>query len=223
MPTEGGSYSIGTADRWRTISHGIAGLGLNTHMAEVDDIPPDSRVPRILVDDILANFRLPQSSVHGPAHWARVRLNGLLIARESGADLKVVELFAFLHDSQRIDDGADPEHGPRAAEYALSKHGVLFDLKPRQLKALVAACRGHTRERLSDSVTVQTCWDADRLDLFRVGIRPDRYYLGTPAARSSELMRAAIARSSRLRVPAIASDRDLGEHHDHRPTDDPDC
>ena len=97
----------------------------------------------------------------------------------------------------------------------------MFDLEPTQLQALVVACRGHTSERLSDSVTVQTCWDADRLDLFRVGLLPDRYYLGTPAARNSELMRAAIARSSGSGEYHIASDRELGKHHDHRPVDDP--
>ncbi|HEV2608887.1 MAG TPA: hypothetical protein VGU61_01370, partial [Noviherbaspirillum sp.] len=179
-----------------------------------------SQVPRALIDDILANFRLPHSSVHGPAHWSRVRLNGKLIAQASGADWKVVELFAFLHDSQRYDDGRDPEHGPRAAEYALSKHGVLFRLEPAQLTALVTACRGHTRERFIDSTTVQACWDADRLDLFRVGILPDRYYLGTPAARDASLMRAAIARSRGLQIQDLGEGLHLGEEHDYRPEGD---
>lgn len=172
-----------------------------------------SRVPRALVDDILANFRLPHSSVHGPAHWARVRLNGMLIAAASGADPQVVELFAFLHDSQRYNDAADPEHGPRAADYARSKHGVLFKLEREQLQDLVVACHGHTHERLIHSTTVQACWDADRLDLFRVGILPDRHYLGTPAARDPALMRAAIARSRQLHVDDIAHDWDLGRDH----------
>lgn len=82
-------------------------------MMTADLVPPHgSLVPRALVDDILANFYLPHASVHGPAHWARVRLNGMRIAQVSGADRKVVELFAFLHDSQRRNDGTDPEHGP---------------------------------------------------------------------------------------------------------------
>lgn len=187
-----------------------------------DGLPSRTHVPRKLLEDILANFHLPHSSVHGPAHWARVRLNGMRISSISGADLKVVELFAFLHDSQRFNDGADPEHGSRAAEYALSKHGVLFHLEPPQLEALVTACRGHTHERFINSVTIQTCWDADRLDLFRVGIRPDRYYLGTPAARDAMLMRAAIARSCKLRVQDISDDWDFGKDHDYCPGSDVD-
>lgn len=188
-------------------------------MTAHDTYPDGSQVPRALIDDILANFRLPHSSVHGPAHWARVRLNGMHIAQASGADWQVVELFAFLHDSQRLNDGTDPEHGARAAEYALSKHGVLFQLLPAQLQALTTACRGHTHERFAASVTVQTCWDADRLDLFRVGVLPNRHYLGTPAARDATLMRAAIVRSRRLQGSSIASDWNLGADHGFVPTD----
>jgi hypothetical protein len=32
-------------------------------------------------------------------------------------------------------------------------------------------------------VTIQTCWDADRLDLGRVGIRPDPARMGTEAGK----------------------------------------
>jgi len=35
------------------------------------------------------------------------------------------------------------------------------------------ACEGHTYKGYHDDVTIQTCWDADRLDLGRVGITPD--------------------------------------------------
>ncbi len=41
------------------------------------------------------------------------------MARVNGAREDVVELFAFLHDSQRFHDGTDREHGARAADYAL--------------------------------------------------------------------------------------------------------
>lgn len=152
-------------------------------------------VTRALIRDVITNFRLPLTSVHGPAHWARVRYNGLLLARHSGADPLVVELFAFIHDSQRRNDHTDPGHGPRAAEYATKANGMLFDLSPAQLDRLVTACRGHTHERLVDCVTVQACWDSDRLDLGRVGIVPDTYYLGTEAAGRPEILELAYARS----------------------------
>ncbi|WP_194724094.1 hypothetical protein [Noviherbaspirillum malthae] len=154
-----------------------------------------SAVTRELIQDVMNNFSLPHTSAHGPAHWARVRYNGLLLSQYSGADPVVVELFAFIHDSQRHNDGHDPQHGPRAAEYALRKNGVLFNLSAEQLDALVEACRGHTNERLNDCSTVQTCWDSDRLDLGRVGIMPDPYYLGTAAAKRHEILELAYARS----------------------------
>jgi len=37
----------------------------------------------------------------------------------------------------------------------------------------ILASGGHTHEGYHDDVTIQTCWDADRLDLGRVGIIPD--------------------------------------------------
>lgn len=154
-----------------------------------------SAVTSELRADILKQFRLPRHSVHGPAHWARVRYNGMLLSQASGADWQVVELFAFIHDSQRYDDGFDRDHGPRAADYAMRTCGKLFQLRDSQLEKLVQACMGHTHEHLSPCVTVQTCWDADRLDLARVGIIPDPYYLGTDLAKDPRMIAQAIARS----------------------------
>lgn len=156
---------------------------------------PASAVTPELRADILGQFRLPRHSVHGPGHWARVRFNGLLLTQASRADWQVVELFAFIHDSQRYDDGFDRDHGPRAADYALRNCGKLFQLSDSQLEKLVQACMGHTHEHLVSCPTVQTCWDADRLDLARVGITPDPYYLGTDLAKDPQMIAQAIARS----------------------------
>jgi uncharacterized protein len=48
---------------------------------------------------------------------------------------------------------------------------------------------------LTRDVTIQTCWDADRLDLGRVGTKPNPTYLGTAAARNQEFMADAVKRS----------------------------
>jgi uncharacterized protein len=166
------------------------------HISHMDQRPfPASATTPELRADILRQFRLPHHSVHGPAHWSRVRYNGLLLSRSCNADWQVVELFAFIHDSQRYDDGYDPDHGPRAADYALRSCGKLFQLSEPQLQKLMQACMGHTHERLASCVTVQTCWDADRLDLARVGIIPDPFYLGTALAKHPQMIADAIARS----------------------------
>jgi uncharacterized protein len=173
---------------------------------------------KALLDEIIAQFRLPLDSMHGPAHWARVRYNGLLLAKSTGADTLVVELFAFLHDSQRENDGGDPEHGPRAAEFARQHCGELFHLNSRQLGMLMTACAGHTKDRHSSCITAQTCWDADRLDLGRPGVEfeIDPYYLGTSAARNPAVIRAAVARSCGKRYRDHDKDNCEGEGMDQQ-------
>lgn len=128
-----------------------------------------------------AQFRLDWQGIHGVPHWARVRHNGLLLANETGADHLVVELFALLHDCQRMDDEADPDHGRRAAEFAMTLQGTHFRLADDQLETLHVAIAQHSDGLLHADPTIQTCWDADRLDLGRVGIQPDPRYLSWEA------------------------------------------
>jgi uncharacterized protein len=45
------------------------------------------------------------------------------------------------------------------------------------------ACRLHTDGHTEGDPTLQACWDADRLDLGRVGITPKPHRLCTDAAR----------------------------------------
>lgn len=150
-----------------------------------------------LVQTVVRAFPLATYGYHGPAHWFRVRANGLVIARSTGANTDVIELFALFHDSQRRNEGSDPNHGRRGAELAERLRGNLFDLPDADFARLKAACRGHTggRHGDTDDITVMTCWDADRLDLGRVGIRPKASRLFTDPARSSELLGWAYARS----------------------------
>jgi uncharacterized protein len=122
-------------------------------------------------------FRIDWYGLHGAAHWARVRHYGLAIGRDSGADLVLVELFAFLHDSQRIDEYRDEPHGRRAAKYIRSINGQYFDLDAARLSVLCEAVTGHSGGGVHPDPTIQTCWDGDRLDLGRVGTKPAARYL----------------------------------------------
>ncbi len=117
------------------------------------------------------NNRIP-SIIHGPKHWARVERNGLYLCQENGADVEVVRLFALFHDSMRCNDARDPEHGLRGAEYAKSLLNKEYQLTTEQFEVLYEACKHHNNQRTSDNKTIGTCWDADRLDLRRVNIRP---------------------------------------------------
>jgi uncharacterized protein len=169
---------------------------------------------RLILHAVLEDYALPWDGHHGIAHWARVLENGLRLAGETSAIIEVVSLFAILHDSRRVNEVTDPDHGPRAAEFASSLRGPLFDLPDHDLGLLHRACSGHTHERTHPDVTIRTCWDADRLDLGRVGITPHPSRLCTEAARRPEMIKWAHGRASFGVVPEIVSDErgiDLGE------------
>ena len=72
---------------------------------------------RPLIAHLRKHFALDWQGIHGAPHWARVRANGLRLAEITGAHQAVVELFAFLHDSCRLDEYEDPGHGGRAAAW----------------------------------------------------------------------------------------------------------
>ncbi len=148
-----------------------------------------------LIRIIRDQFVLEWTGIHGAPHWTRVRENGLRLAQLTGAKPNVVELFAFLHDSRRLNDDHDPEHGIRAASFAQTLAGSAFELEAFDLKLLTTACRGHSDGLTKGDITVLTCWDADRLDLGRVGIKPHPARLCTPAARDQDLIEWAYQRS----------------------------
>jgi uncharacterized protein len=152
-------------------------------------------IPQALMTTILAQYPLPFSGVHGPAHWARVYENGEVLAEKTGADAEVVALFAVLHDSRRFDEGECYGHGPRAAEFANTLRGKHIHLDDDRFELLHEAIHDHTNGGTEADVTVQTCWDADRLDLLRVWIDPDPDRLCTAAARDPQILDWACQRA----------------------------
>jgi uncharacterized protein len=142
------------------------------------------------IESVLALVRPLSTSLgsvfHGEEHWRHVASIGLdLAARTQGCDPIVVILFAVLHDAQRIGDDHDPQHGARGAALAGSVDLAQFGVTAEQLALLEAACRDHTGGALSDDPTIGTCWDADRLTLWRVGIEPTAPYMSTMSGREA--------------------------------------
>lgn len=153
-------------------------------------------ISRELIRFARQEFRLDWRGIHGAPHWARVRHNGLQLANLTGANPRVVEYFAFIHDLGRENDFDDPEHGYRAAEIARDIAGDLIQVTSQELDLLVEACEGHSEGHMVAEVTVMTCWDADRLDLGRVGVIPEPDRLCNVASRNPEFLRAAFQRST---------------------------
>jgi uncharacterized protein len=116
------------------------------------------------------------SFFHGIDHWERVHANGLKLCKYFKADPDVIRYFAYLHDSCRWNEDMDPEHGPRAAKF-IDELRQDIDLSDSQIRLLKRACSGHTHANLVSKagldITLACCWNADRLDIDRVGITID--------------------------------------------------
>jgi uncharacterized protein len=132
--------------------------------------------------------------------------NGRALAKATGADLDIVELFAVFHDSRRRNESLDWGHGRRGGDFARELHGLEFELDEGRLALLVLACAQHTAGGTAADPTVQVCWDADRLDLLRVGTRPRPQLLCTDSARSQDMIDWANRRASHREIPDLVHD-----------------
>lgn len=74
-----------------------------------------SLITRELIRFARGRFKLDWEGDHGVSHWARVRHNGLLLAEQTGANARVVEILVITcRDADRLDLGRvgirpDPE------------------------------------------------------------------------------------------------------------------
>lgn len=123
---------------------------------------------------------------HGLEHWDRVAKFGRMLYQE-GADMDVILAFAYLHDSERMNNAEDIKHGLRASKLIDTfRQTKLRDLSDEQIDKLKRACELHTTEHRTGDITIDICFDADRMDLLRVGIMPDPYRMATK--RGAELV-----------------------------------
>lgn len=134
-------------------------------------------------DYVMSIFRCGSASIHGPLHWQRVDAFGLRIAESSRADITVVRLFALIHDACRQNDADDPGHGPCAADLLVRIVPSVFAMDRHRFNLLEHAVRHHTSGLTTADPTIGTCWDADRLDIGRVGIAPSADYMSTSAGK----------------------------------------
>jgi uncharacterized protein len=133
---------------------------------------------------LVRQFKLDLAGIHGVDHWLYVYNNGIRLAKTTGAKEKVIKWFALLHDACRHTNGGDIDHGSRAATLAW-EYKLEIDLDESEFDLLLYALSNHTIgcSAMAD-VTIQTCLDADRLDLVRIGISPSAELLYTDAAKT---------------------------------------
>ena len=131
---------------------------------------------------IVPSMHNENQEIHGITHGIRVERNGNAICQMLGIDSRVIRPFAYFHDCCRENDGHDPEHGLRAAKHIEKHYNFVkyhFSLSDTEMKLLMFACENHTDMIRSDFEIVNACFDADRLDLPRVGTNPDPNYMAT--------------------------------------------
>ena len=121
----------------------------------------------------IKHSKMGYSSIHGISHWDRVARNADALST-SDVDSLVVKAFAYIHDVERDNESDDWKHGPRAALLVDEiRSTVLCFLNDQEIEQLKEACRLHTLRYKTEDATVNACFDADRLDLGRVGITPN--------------------------------------------------
>ena len=155
----------------------------------------------VALDAILQQYTLRVRGMHGVVHWARVLENGLRLAEATGADPEVVTWLALFHDAGRVSEGDDPDRGRVGGELAWAHNETVLKLDDRRFERLYEACRLHTDGLTEAEPTIQACWDADRLDLGRVGILPEPRRLFSDPARG--LIDWSDERACRNHEPAI--------------------
>jgi len=139
-------------------------------------------------------LKIDINHIHGLSHWERVEKFGHYLAGLNGADKKLLSLFAFTHDLGRVNDTyEDFLHGERSAEIAKKffQEGII-KATDEQMDKLIYACQHHNKPKAqSDDLTIRTCWDSDRLDIWRVGIEPNPLYLYTNEAKNPKVIQMA--------------------------------
>jgi uncharacterized protein len=126
------------------------------------------------------------SPIHGRRHYANVMAAGIELAAHFNLNPKLFKYFAYLHDSCRENEGYDPQHGPRAADY-IDSIKDLIDLCQAERWMLQSACTLHTSAKPWDgykyTLYEKACFDSDRSDIIRTGLAVDPKYLFTSKAK----------------------------------------
>ena len=141
-----------------------------------------------VLEIVKKEFKLDLYGIHGINHWERVFLNTQKLSKYYNIESDVFELFSILHDSQRVDEYADLEHGKRAKKFIenLIEMGMI-KLDKKDQDRLLYACENHTKpnkkHKLYGDLIVQICLDSDKMNIGRVGVVPNEKYFLTSYAK----------------------------------------
>lgn len=145
-----------------------------------------------LLNIIKTNFKVDFYGIHGIYHWFYVYKNTQKLTDYYNINSSVPKLFSILHDSKRVSELRDINHGPRAANFIKELYvNDILNINENDFERLIFACSNHTKldksNPLADDIIVQICLDSDKLDITRVGKIVDSDYLFTPYAKELAL------------------------------------
>jgi hypothetical protein len=101
-----------------------------------------------------------------------------MLAHEYGADPLSAVVAAYCHDTGRIDDTKDPEHGKRSWQRCAEVVSLRFPTV--SLEVMRLAIEDHPLGNTSNVPLIASLWDADRIDLMRFGSELDSRFFSDP-------------------------------------------
>lgn len=111
----------------------------------------------------------PIRDTYGFSHGQRVANNCNLLATP-GANRVVMYLFAFLHDTFRNEGESKIEYGVQSSEKLKGMRKVLLkNISDNEFDLLQETFRAHSAKMRTGNPTIDTCLDANRLDVIRRG------------------------------------------------------
>lgn len=154
---------------------------------------------------------LHQSTLHGPAHVARVMVHAFRLIAATGFIEETARLWAavYLHDIARRHDGVAPRHGADAwkrladlpdVRALFARGGVRDDDYPAIQAAVVCHSRGEPADNDPHRRLMCLLKDADGLDRVRLGDL-DPAYLRHPEAREMVGFAERLHRTTGLTIP----------------------
>lgn len=172
-----------------------------------------SIIPKEILKKVIDQFYLKDSYIHGTPHWSRVFYYGTILSELNDFDKENIAFFSIFHDSKRLNDFEDPEHGIRAAEFFNTLDKIIH-VKPEQKEIIYEACKIHNYQKQADSNEVGLCLDADRLDLWRVGIIPNNDYLHMNQSKNNTLKNFSSTFTIANQLSTKLSSKMISEYYD---------
>ena len=137
-------------------------------------------------------------NIHGIPHLRRVAVTAGRIAASIGEDIESAVVAGFLHDCARNDDGGGTCHALDSA--VLAKKLLSMFYPHLDVVRLCDAIARHADGETTKDLLVACVWDADRLDLSRLGIEVNSDLLSTSVARRIVLIRRSICPACDTRI-----------------------